>query len=73
MLWTNLTLTPPLILVISGLILVAAGSALLVVSFYQRREIRKLHREEGKARLLEESIHYQDRGKIGRASCRERV
>lgn len=62
MLWTNLTLTPPLILVISGLILVAAGIALLVVSFYQRREIRKLQKEEGKARLLEQSIHYQDRG-----------
>ncbi len=62
MLWTNLTLTPPLILVISGLILVAAGGALLIVSFYQRREIRKLHKEEEKARLLEQSIHYQDRG-----------
>jgi PAS domain S-box-containing protein len=55
MLWTNL-------LVISGLILVAAGSALLIVSFYQRREIRKLQKEEEKARLLEQSIHYQDRG-----------
>lgn len=62
MFWTNLTLTPPLILVISGLLLVAAGSALLFVSFYQRRQIRKLQKEEEKARLLEESIHYQDRG-----------